>query len=226
MERIDEIVYTDTAAPTREDLETSLFVTGPSEFLCAEIAAALRASTTWTRLFGEYIDGYKRMDYSQRSLPAMRIYNDNFKKDYDSWFINGFVKIDLIFPANIRRVETQQIPDTLSAAILQQFRRPTFFSDLCQKVPGLNELGKVVDCDKALAFEWAEEQLVPLIQILVNFRIDLREWDSYLEDDYRTKDDPFERTLADLEQIITTIEGLRDDDDVEVTIVSDQLIED
>lgn len=225
MERIDELVYQAPAeSHTREGEETTLFLTGPAEFLCKQIAAHLRADEVWSKLFGDFIDPYKRMDYSMRNLPAIRIYNNGFKKDYESWFINGMVTLDLIFPASIRRMQTEQIPDTLCAAILQQFRRPTFFGSLCQKVPGLNELGKTVDCDKALAFEF-EDELVPLIQILVNFRIDLREWDDYLESDYRTTDDPFSRPLGDLTTLVTTMAALRDDGSTELEIQSEQFID-
>lgn len=221
-ERIDEIQYTTPSGDsTKEPFET-FFLTGPGEFLCLEIARLLKADTVWAKLFGDAIDGYKRMDYAMRNLPAMRIYNDEYKKEYESWWITGSVKIDLIFPANIRRNETQQIPDTVSAALVQQFRRPSFFQAVCATVPGLNELGKTVYCDKALAFEWQEDMLVPLVQCVLNFRLDLRAWDDYMESDYRTKDEPFDRPLGDLEQIATYIQALRDDGEVELTILSEQ----
>jgi len=226
-ERIDTLVYsTPTEPTTKEEFET-LFLTGPAEFLCLSIAEQLRIDPVWSVLFGggDFIDGYKRMDYSMRALPAIRIYNDNFKKDFESWFINGYIKIDLIFPANIRRKETQQIPDTICAALLQQFRRQSFFNAISARVPGLNELGKVVDCDKALAFEWQEDMLVPLIQCMVNFKLDLRAWDDYMESDYRTKDEPFSRPLGDLESLFTTIQALRDDGSEELIVSSEQVIE-
>lgn len=221
-ERIDEIQYTTPSGDsTKEPFET-FFLTGPGEFLCLEIARLLKTDPVWLKLFGDAIDGYKRMDYAMRNLPAMRIYNDEYKKEYESWWITGSVKIDLIFPANIRRNETQQIPDTVSAALVQQFRRPSFFQAVCATVPGLNELGKTVYCDKALAFEWQEDMLVPLVQCVLNFRLDLRAWDDYMESDYRTKDEPFDRPLGDLEQIATYIQALRDDGEVELTILSEQ----
>ncbi len=222
-ERIDAIVYATPASPsTVEGLET-LFLTGPAEFLCAKVAAALLAeTTTWAAIFGENINPYKRMDYSMRSLPAMRIYNNGFQKDFESWFVVGDLIVDLIFPANIRRKETQQLPDTITAALLQQFRRDSFFIDLCTVTPGLNELGKRVVVDKSLAFEW-ENNLVPLTQVMLNFRIDLRAWDDYMESDDRTKDEPFTRPLGDLNQIVTTIQALRDDNaTIETTVVIDQ----
>lgn len=225
-ERIDDLIYTVPAQPTTtEPLETSLFLTGPAEFLCLEIANHLKADPVWFALFNEFIDGYKRMDYQMRNLPAIRIYNDHFNKTSESWFITGMIKVDLIFPATIRRRETQQIPDTICAALIQQFRRDSFFIAIGNTVPGLNELGRTVDCDKSLAFEWGEDELVPLIQTLINFKIDLRQWDDYIESDYRTKDDPFSRPLGDLTSIATIIQALRDDETVELEILSEQDID-
>ncbi len=225
-ERIDALVYTEPTEPTTtEPLETSLFLTGPAEFLCLAIASNLSADPVWLALFDEFIDGYKRMDYQMRNLPAIRIYNDSFNKTSESWFITGMIKIDLIFPASIRRRESQQIPDTICSALIQQFRRDEFFVAIGNLVPGLNELGRTVDCDKSLAFEWGDDQLVPLIQTLINFKIDLRQWDDYMESDYRTKDDPFNRPLEDLASIATIIQALRDDDTVELEILSEQEID-
>jgi hypothetical protein len=161
------------------------------------------------------------MDYSMRALPAMRIYNNTYVKSFDSWFVEGDLVVDLIFPPNLRRKDTQQIPDSITAALMQQFRRPEFFVALNEVTPGLNELGKRFDVDKALAFEWGED-LVPLTQITLNFRIDLRQWDLYLESDNRTKDNPFERTLGDLQQIVSTIRALRDDAETDIEIKADQ----
>lgn len=224
MERIERIVYQTPEKPsTIEGKETTLWLTGPAEYLCAEVAKNLTATEPWQKLFGEYIDPYKRMDYPFRALPALRIYNNDYSKQFESWFVEGDLTCDLIFPASIRRKETEQLPDSITAALLQQFRRPGFFDALCDKVPGLNELGKRFSVDKSLAFEFGEE-LVPLTQMTVNFRIDLRKWDEYLESDNRTKDEPFSRPLGDLEQIVATIQGLRDDESVDVEVESDQKV--
>jgi hypothetical protein len=220
MERIDKLKYSSTDRPsTIEGRETNLYLTGPAEFLCSEIAKYIGAFPAWKTFFGEYVDPYKRMDYPVRALPALRIYNNTFQKDYESWFVEGDILLDAIFPASIRRTETQQLPDTITNALLQQFRSPEMFEAMCAVIPGLNELGKRFSADKSLAFEWGEE-LVPLTQMNLNFKIDLRAWDLYLESDNRTKEKPFERTLGDLEKLFTTIDGLRDDgtSDVEVKL--------
>lgn len=222
-ERIDTIAYQAPAKPsTVEGKETVLFLTGPAEFLCDRVAKQLAGVDVWKRLFGDSIDPYKRMDYSMRALPALRIYNDGFVKDFESWYITGFLTLDIIWPPALRRGDLQQIPDTVAAAILQQFRRPEHFAELCELVPSLNELGKRVQCDKSLGFELSEEEVAPLTQILLNFRMDLRAWDEYLESDNRTKDEPFSRPLGDLKQIVSLIEALRDDGETELTLGIDQ----
>lgn len=208
-ERIDELK---TAADTTTD-EQKLgvpFFTGPAEFLVQETCRQLKLVSQWVKIFGDLIDPYKKMDYSMRALPALRIYNDDCRKEFESWFVEGDLKADIILPAVLRRNELQQVQDTLSMALLQQFRRPTFFETMNARVPGLNELGKRFSVDKSLGFEW-EENWVPLTQITINFRLDLRIWDDYLEETDRTKDSPFEKVLGNLEKIATTIEGLKED---------------
>lgn len=216
-ERIDSIVY-NTDAPG-----TTLYLDGPSEFIVASVVENLKLEPVWTALFGEFIDGYRRQDYPERSLPAMRVYNENYVKSFDSWFIDGDLKCDVIWPASIRRPETQQLPDSISAALLQQFRRTPFFNAVSAQVPGLNELGKTFTVDKSLGFEW-NDKVVPLTQITVNFRVDLRQWDLYLEASLRTKDDPFEETLGNLNRIVSTIAALRADLEKELNVDFDQKI--
>jgi hypothetical protein len=195
-----------------EQVTPELFISGPAEYLCAHIASELSLVPQWFSVFNEYIDGYKRMDYPVRALPALRIYNEEYVKTFESWFIEGDILLDVIWPATLRREDTQKIPDFVSSALLQQFRRVTFFTQLCSKIPGLNELGKTFSVDKGLGFEW-EDTYVPLTQIKANFKIDLREWDLFLENDSRTKDEPFARTLRQLESISTEIR-----DTVEINI--------
>jgi hypothetical protein len=90
-------------------------------------------------------------------------------------------------------------------------------------VPGLNELGKTFSVDKSMGFEWGDN-VVPLTQIRVNFRINLEQWDLYLERTNRTKDSPFEETLANLERIVSTVQALRDDSSQELTVGIDQKV--
>jgi hypothetical protein len=226
-ERIDNLQYVKTppaVLPTTvEGQATTLFLTSPAEFLCEQCALKLRSVPNWRAIFGDSIDAYCRMDYSQRALPALRIYNKVYDKQFESWWVEGDLVLDVIFPASIRRRETQQYADTVAGALLQQFRRVDFFNAMSAVVPAINELGKKFRVNKSLAFEFSEENLVPMTQILVNFKIDLRIWDTYLESDYRTKDDPFERTLANLAKIATTIIAVDDDGDVDISLAGPEV---
>lgn len=204
-----------------EKFASNPFLTGPAEFLASHIAEQIRCVPQFKLIFSEFIDGYRKQDYSERSLPALRIFNENYTKEFESWFINGDILVDVIFPANIRRDETQRLQDTVASALLQQFRRTKFFDTVSLGVPGLNELGKRFSVDKSLGFEW-NNTVVPLTRITLNFRVDLRQWDTYLEQNNRTKDDPFEVTLSDLKKIVTTIEAIRDDGTVDTTIEMQQ----
>lgn len=210
IDRLDKIDY--PKVPEGQPNKNTPFINSPAEFLVRQMADQLKEVKQWKSIFADNIDHYKRMDYSIRQLPALRMYNDDFTKEFESWFVEGDIKADIILPASLRRNETQQIQDTLSSALLQQFRRPTFFDRLNNAVPGLNELGKRFTVNKSLGFEW-EENWVPLTQITINFRLDLRIWDDYLEATDRTKDSPFEAVLGNLESIVATINGLKDDNE-------------
>lgn len=203
--------------------ENGIFLLGPAEFLARRVKEEIAKVSQFDQIFSSSIDSYKRMDYSMRELPALRVYENGYTKQFDSWFIEGELFLDVIFPANFRREQTQDIPDTISSALLQQFRRPTFFNILHTKVPGLNELGKTFIVNKELGFAF-EDEWVPLTQMRVNFRIDLRQWDEFLEEQDRTKDDPFIRTLADLEHIVTAIKGLKDNGNIETELGIDQVL--
>lgn len=223
----DRIEY----AENLPDQDHSIFLLGPVEHLVDMCAKVLRATPEWAALYGctsddpGSIDTYKRMDYDVRQLPALRIYNENQEKPFDSWFITGDLILDFIWPASLRRPELQRIPDTVSNAMLQQFRRVgPFFNAVSDKIPGLNELGKSFNVDKSMGFEWGED-ILPLTQVRANFRIDLRIWDDYLNETCRTKDDPFNVTLGDLRRVVTVIEALRDDGSTELQIPMDQDLE-
>lgn len=203
-----------------DNLEQKPFLNGPAEFICLEISKQLRCIPEWVLIFGENIFPYKREDVPIRALPALRIYNEAYVREYESWFIDGEIILDIIFPDSLRREEIQQVQDTLSSAMLQQFRSHTFFAALGTVLPGLNELGKRFSVDKSLGYAWNKaksEAIVPLTQIRLNFRTDLRQWDAYLERSDRTVDDPFHVTLGQLRRIATTIKALNDDGSTNLT---------
>lgn len=211
--------------PRMELLNPNLFLSGPTEALVKACVSEIKKVPQWNTIFNDYIDGYERTDYPIRAFPALRIYNKTYRKEHESHYIYGDLLMDIIYPADIRRNETQDFQDTLAAALLQQFRRPTFFSVLCGLIPGLNELGKVFDVDKTLGMQW-QDGILPLTEIKANFRIDLKVWDDYLESELRTKDDPFIRTLGDLEEIATTIRGVPGEEELpsEIELEIDQTV--
>ncbi len=186
------------------------WLNGPGQYLVKSLAAQLLIEPTFKIIFGEFIDGYMRQDYDMRNLPALRIYNEQGEKTSEDWFIDGEITMDVIFPASIRRLETQDLPAMTIAATINQFRRPSFFSTMGGLVPGLNRLGRTVKYDNSMAFNIGDG-MCPLTQMKIDFRVDLRQWDRFLESDYRTKNDPFIRTLEDLRRIVVTTQALADD---------------
>lgn len=221
MNRIERVIDTAPRYDGNPPETPNPFISSPAEFMSKIIAIELKKVDVFTRIFGEYIDSYPRDDYPVRALPAMRIYDKGYRKTSESHYIVGELFVDLVLPSLLRRYENQEVADILSSALMQQFRRPEFFNTLCELIPGLNELGREYNVDKDLVFVWQENQ-VPLTQIRMNFRIDLKEWDNYLELTDRTKQDPFVKTLGDLETLAGTIEGLRDNEtEVEISIEQD-----
>lgn len=198
------------------------FLDGPVEFLVKGVCQELLKVKQFKLIFGDCIDPYKRMDYGIRSLPCLRIYNLNAQKTSDNAWINGDLLADVIFPPSLRRPELQQLPDTISAALFQQFRRTPFFNAVRAITPALNELGRTINVDKSLGFIWGESEIVPLTQFTINFKVDLRIWDEYLTQHDRTVDDPFETTLGDLEEIVNRIAGVLGDsaEDIQVELES------
>lgn len=203
------------------------FLDGPAEFLCKATAKQIGLVPEFKMIFGDFIDPYEREDYGTRNLPALRIFNYEAVKEHESHYITGDIHLDIIFPPSIRRLETQQLQDTVYSALLQQFRRDPFFYAMREAVPGLNEYGKVFRVDKTLGMQW-EDGIAPITRITANFRLDLKEWDAYLERGCRTKEDPFHRTLGELRRIAGRIDGLTVGEDLEskdVTIEVDQTIQ-
>lgn len=198
-----------------ERLTPHLFLDGPAEFITKSIAVALIQEPHFRQIFGDSVELYDREDFSMRELPALRVYNFTYTKEHESHYINGDIKLDVILPPLLRRDQTEEVQGKIAGALLQQFRRPEFFAAMQQKIPGLNELGKVFSVNKSLGFQnTSMTDECPCTQITLNFRLDLKQWDQYLEDTGRTKDDPFDVTLEDLRTVASTIQGIRKDADL------------
>jgi hypothetical protein len=224
------------AAPLEriDRLEQYPWLDGPGQYIVSAITEELLCEPTFQYVFGEFIDGYQREDYGMRNLPALRCYSLTGKKTSEDWFFDGEITIDALYPPRIRRKDLMAVPAMVTSALIQQFRRmtpeprtlaalgttgnpPEFFDRVRAKVPGLNRLGREVGYDHSLALKIADD-LCPVSQHKLDYRVDLRQWDAYLEQTNRTKQDPFEATLTDLRSVLGSIQGLRDDGTTEVSI--------
>ncbi len=199
-------------------LESPTWFLQPGDRIVETLVDQLKAEPTMQLIFGDNIEGYRRMDYGVRQFPAMRVYNETGEKTAETWYVNGDIKIDIGLPPSLRRAQNQKFPDLLVSAMLSLFRAQPFFERVRAHVPGLNQLGWNFRYDKGLAFVPAEGDPVPLTQIVVNFRVLLTEWDAYLESDDRTPQQPFEKTLEDLRIIALSILGKDEQDTTQVTV--------
>ena len=201
-------------------LDTPTWFLQPGDRIVQSIVEELLAEPTFKLIFGDRIDPYMRMDYGARDFPALRIYSLTGVKEAETWYLAGDVTADIIFPASLRREEWQKLPDLVTAALLAMFRAQPFFERIRAKVPGLNQLGWRFGYDKTNAFRMSEaDDMHSLTRLTINFRVNLNEWDEYLESDDRTPEQPFERTLGDLRTLYLSILGKDDSGATQVTVL-------
>lgn len=194
-------------------LELPSWLLQPGDKIVASMVTELRKEPVFAAIFGESIEPYMRADFGVRDLPALRVFDPSGKKDAETWFSDGFIRAEVIFPPAIRREQLQAYPSVVRSALMAQFRREPFFAAVRAAVPGLNRLGWSFSWDNTLGFIPRDtENVCPMLQITLDWRVDLAEWDRYLESDDRTVDEPFKKTLGDLERIIATANALLDDD--------------
>jgi len=195
----------------------------PGDRITASIVEELLAEPVMAKIFGDRILPFKKMDFSARDFPALRVYSPTGNKVAETWYLNGDVRAEVIFPASLRHNENQKFPDLVTSALLALFRAQPFFERVRAKVPGLNQLGWSFSYDKDLGFIARDaEDINPLTQITLNYRVNLNEWDEYLESDDRTPERPFEKTLGDLEKMYIELQAKNDDnttaDTVDITV--------
>ncbi len=191
----------------------------PGDRIAQSIVEELLATPVMVRIFGDRILPYNKQDFGARDFPALRVFSPTGAKSSETWYLNGDVKVDAIFPASLRHEEWEQFPSLVTSALLALFRAQPFFDRVRAKVPGLNQLGWSFSYDKNLGYIKAgTDDINPLTQITLNYRVLLSEWDEYMESDDRTPEQPFEKTLGDLERIFAELQARDDANDTAVTV--------
>jgi hypothetical protein len=217
----------------QKDLDKS-FLTGPGEDLVAKTLLALSSIPQFIELFGPYTPGennqrwadYCRMDWSIRQLPIIQVFESQTEdKDSDNAFLNGNISIQIIWGPNFRRDDFARIPFAMRG-ILTNFFNSRYVKDMLDelyyiqrptKVYGLNKYGAQSSFSPNTELE-IENEMVPITVFDAKYRIDLRSWYRALEYMGRTKDDPFEVTLAPLTRVAGEYDGVDDNDVTQVAV--------
>lgn len=161
---------------------------------------------------------YQRMDWSIRQLPAINLFESQTEsKQSENAYVTGTLQMQIFWPPNFRRGDLARVPAVFRSAIenffASQYVRDMldelYFIERNPKVYGLNEFGKVLTWSPNVEGV-VESEMVPVTIVDIAYRIDLRAWYRALEFMGRTKDDPFEVTLADLSRIAGNYTGIDD----------------
>lgn len=88
-----------------DKLKVNPFIDGPADALVKATAELIGSVREFKYVFRDNVDTYERFDYSERSLPALRVYNRTYRKEHESHYVNGEVCIDVVYPNDIRREE-------------------------------------------------------------------------------------------------------------------------
>lgn len=200
----------------------SNFLTSPGEDLVDKLLGQLSSVPGMVKFFGPYKKptgkqtdqdqrwaNYQRFDWSIRQLPAINVFEGQPEsKQSDNAYVTGMISIQVFWPPNFRRSDLSRVPAAFNG-VMKNFFASKLVADMLDeiywhqrpmKVSGLNELGKVMNWTPNTE-GIVESELVPVTVIDVNYRIDLRAWYRALEFMDRTKDKPFDVTLADLSVI-------------------------
>jgi hypothetical protein len=184
----------------------------PGDGIVVAMVEQIRHVPTFRRIFGDSIESYMRQDFGVRELPALRCWALNGRKESETAYYGGDIRVDVILPPSIRRQELQAFPNLLTSALIAQFRRQSFFEAVRATCPALNRLGWTFGHDNTAGFIPKDsDELCPLVMVTIDYRVNLDEWDRYAESDDRTRDEPFERTLGDLERMAILLQAVLDD---------------
>lgn len=210
----------------------NLFIDAPGQFLVLKTLQQMSTVPGLAKLFGPLTIGpiengsavgqqqkwadYERWDWSMRQLPAISVFEAETedKTSRNAW-LNGTINFQVVWPASFRRSDWSRIPVAFKGA-MQNFFESAYTNSMLdeiywhvrpQKVPGLNEYGKIMTFTPNLE-GIVEKEKVPVTLVSAKYRIDLRAWYRYLNFDNRTQDQPFTRTLADLTQLGGEYDGV------------------
>ena len=216
----------------RPQLDAS-FLTSPGEDLVPKTLLQLSQVPQFVQLFGPYKPqndcknqsqeqrwaDYQRMDWSVRMLPVINVFESEVEdKDSDQAFLRGSVAIQVFWPPNLRRSDLSRVPSAVKG-ILENFFSSQYVTAMLDelyyiqrpaKVYGLNEYGKVMTWSPQTE-GIVESERVPVTLLNVRYRIDLRAWYRALEFMSRTKENPFQQTLAPLTSFNGDYAGATDD---------------
>lgn len=234
----------------READMQKIFLTGPGEAIVASTLLQMSSiqnqfGAAFTQLFGAFTPpvpgkdqtanqrwaNYCRFDWSIRQLPAINIYEaETEDKTSSNAWLNGTINFMIFWPPNMRRSDWARVPMAFKGA-LQNFFESKYVRNMLdelywiqrpEKVPGLNEYGKVMTWSPNVE-GIVEQESVPVTLINVKYRLDLRAWYRALEFQARTKDDPFLTPLSPLTEIGGDYQGLRDDEETVEVDIPDQI---
>lgn len=219
------------------DIDKAL-LTGPGEDIVKKMLMQMAKVKGFIALFGKYKDGddqqrwadYQRFDWAMRQLPAINVFSANTEdKESDNAFLNGTISIQVFWPAKLRRSDLTNVPLAFKGA-MENFFASKYVKDMLdelywierpEKVAGLNRLGKEMSWSPNTE-GFIENDSVPVTIIDVRYRIDLRSWYRALEFQDRTRDEPFEKTLANLAEIFNEYDGV-DEEGTEHVIVEQDI---
>ena len=209
-------------------------LTGPGEDLVPKLLMQLSSINGFKKLFGEYEPkrednrwaDYQRSDWSIRMLPAINIFEAQTEsKESDQAFMTGTIQIQTYWPPAFRRSESRRVELAFKGA-LENFFESQYAIDMIDeldwhirpiKVWALNEIGRTLTWSPNVETIIGTE-MCPVTMLNVTYKIDLRAWYRALEFMGRTKENPFENTLNNLQSIGGDYQGLDADKNVGIDI--------
>lgn len=224
----------------------ALFEPTPTEYLIKRLIEQMAQVPQFVTFFGPLIPdttkekgvnnpnmrwaNYARPDWSFRNLPAISVYEgDPEEKTSANAWLNGTIKMQIPWPA-LKRSDPLENERLFKGAI-QNFFESQFCDvlldpyptvNVATKVPGLNELGRMITWTPNVA-GIIEGNEVPITLLSIKYRIDLRAWYRYLETIDRTKENPFQEILDTLTLVAGEYDGVTDNPDDIQAILPDNI---